>query len=37
MEQHLKGKKHISLFNQAKMKNRINQQVSSEGICITGI
>lgn len=37
MEQHLKGKKHISLFNQAKMKNRINQQVSSEGIYITGI
>ena len=36
MEQHLKGKKHISLSNQAKIKNRIYQQISSEGIYITG-
>ncbi len=36
MEQHLKGKKHISLVNQIKMKKRISQQISSEGICITG-
>ncbi|XP_046654821.1 speckle targeted PIP5K1A-regulated poly(A) polymerase-like isoform X2 [Daphnia pulicaria] len=37
IEQHLKGKKHIFLLNQMKMKQRISQQISSEGICITGI
>ena len=36
IEQHLKGKKHIFLVNQMKMKQRISQQISSEGICITG-
>ncbi|XP_057365194.1 speckle targeted PIP5K1A-regulated poly(A) polymerase-like [Daphnia carinata] len=37
MEQHLKGKKHISLLNQVKTKKRIEGQACSEGVYVTGI
>lgn len=37
MEQHLNGKKHMSLLNKAQRKRRIEEQACSEGVYITGI
>lgn len=36
MEQHLKGKKHISISNQILMRKRMEMEIASEGIYVTG-
>ena len=37
MDQHLKGKKHIAVINQMFKKKRMETQINSEGIYITGM
>lgn len=37
MEQHLKGKKHISVSNQIITRKKMEIEIASEGIYITGI